>query len=759
MKFKIFLLIFCSIQTDSVKIHQISNSKYNQTNYHEYILIKSEQSLIEDLKISNYAVAMTYRIKYEFKKIIHLIEIEKILKSFKDKKKTLMIYNELLNFSEKFGFVEGIVNAYSMMGNIHFQKGEYPKSISLYKKALENSIKIKKLSSTIFIMQNLATIYYNMGEFKISIEYSIKSLDMGMNCKDNRAVLLSLNFLAYNYTALSQYEKALDFSLKAIEISNELNDKKTLALILHNIGNIYSDIGDYEKSLKYNIESLKIKEEIGDKLIIGTSLSSIGMIYFYLNNFNKALEYLERSIILQREVMFYQGLATVYDNLGDVHRKLGNYSQSIDNYYKAFSLTLLLNDLWNLANISNHLGQIYTEQKIYLKAKLYLDKSLYYSKRTQAKDLLLNCYLSFTGLYEDMGNYKDAYRYLRLYTNLKDSTISKSSHKIASLQIKYETEKRDKQNEILKLSNTNQNLELNKQRLISWQLFFGVSILFFLLSYFYSRYRVKIKITKRLSLKIEESIEKQNEQRKIIFHQASLITLGEYSAAIAHEINQPLQIMFFDIESLPVLLKDKKINREDVLEKIKILLENMNRIKFITGYVKNFSCRQKEYIKENFDINTMVKNTMWMVQKHYEKQGIIITLNFQKSQNIIYGSSFKLEQALLNLLSNAKDAIEEKGIYSIEGDYKNIIIKSSIENRHAILSVEDKGIGIKREIKNKIFNPFFTTKKFEKGVGLGLSVVKEVIDEMNGEIEVESIYLEGTSIKLKLPILNDTMGE
>ena len=348
-----------------------------------------------------------------------------------------------------------------------------------------------------------------------------------------------------------------------------------------------------------------------------------------------------------------------------------------------------------------------------------------------------------------MGNFTKAYHYLKLYSDYNDSVMLKISNKISDMLMKYESKKIEKENEMMLLRNT---VELDKQKSISGQLFFGISILFLLLAFSYLRYREKNKQNIHLSQKVEASLEKQTQQKQIILHQASLTTLGEYSAAIAHEINQPLQLMYFDIESLTLLLKEQNINFSKVNQMIEALVDNMNRIKFITGYVKNFSCRQKEYIKEIFDLNTMVKNTMWIVQRHYEKLGIKIKLIFDEPNNFIYGSLFKLEQALLNLLSNARDAIEEKFVQNLDGEVQCITIKCSVEYNYAILSVKDNGIGIKPETKDLIFNPFFTTKNFGKGIGLGLSVVKEVIEDMNGEIEIESTYLKETNIKLKIPI-------
>jgi two-component system NtrC family sensor kinase len=747
MKYLAYMLLMVLQFKVTVNAGSDSICDYNSINNN--IVMDNEYSLPKSLKTSNDAMIMIKLIRNEFKEIVYLIDMPMLLKSLKNGKKQIELAYDLVDLSEKVVYVEGIIKAYSMIGYYNFQSGQYDKAINFYKKSLERCNNINNATLHTFILQNLAIIYYDIGNFKQSIVHCSKTLEIGMKCKDKKIILSALNCLSNNYIALCDYEKALEFSFDAIEISKELKDNQTLAIIYQNIGTIYSEIKNYERSLKYNLESLKINEELGNKINIALSLSSIGMIYCQTNNYFQALDYLNKSLKLNQEIMFNQGLANVYDNLGCVHKNLGNKSLALDYYKKSLNITLQLNDHWNIANITNHIGQIYIMGKEYKKAKRFLRQSEYYAKGIKATDLLQDCYKSFTELYENMGSFKKAYRYLKLYTDYNDSTIVKNSNKISDILMKYESKKRDKENELILRRNT---VELDKQKSISGQLFFGISALLLLLSLSYLRYREKNKQNIHLSQKVVESLEKQIQQKQIILHQASLTTLGEYSAAIAHEINQPLQLMYFDIESLSLLLKEQNINYSKVNQMIESLKDNMNRIKFIIGYVKNFSCRQKEYIKENFDLNTMVKNTMWIIQRHYEKLGIKIKLIFDEPNNIIYGSLFKLEQAFLNILSNARDAIEEKCLQNLDGDCQCITIKCSIEYDYAILSVEDKGIGIKPEIKDLIFNPFFTTKNFGKGIGLGLSVVKEVIEDMNGQIEIESTYLEGTNIKLKIPV-------
>jgi two-component system, NtrC family, sensor kinase len=748
----ILLILISFISKECIASHQNNKGLYKGTCSSTTTKKYNNEPIIQSIKVSKNALSIVQRINSNFTKIKHLLDFHQLLVLLKNKDKIVDVYYELVLHSENLGYKEGIIKAYSLLGHYYFQAAKYNEAIKYYKKSLAQCSLTNDIPLATVVLQSLGIIYYDMGQFNEAIEYFTNLLEIGIKHNNKNIRLLSLNYLAYNYSGLCEYEKAIKYSLEAMDISKELNDREMLALILHNIGNVYFQIRNYPKSLIYNLQSLKIKEEIGNKIMIAASLNSIGMIYFYLKNYNLSINHLNKSIELYSDAMFHQGLATVFDDIGFVYKELGNQSLAITFYMKAFNISLKLQDDWNIAKVSNHIGQVFLLQNNFIEAKYYFDKSLFYSKNIFAKDLLIDCYKSLTDLYQRNGNYQSAFNCMKLYTAVKDSILLNSSHEIADIQLKYETQKWNKENNRLKIRNIIQKMEFDHLKTISWQLLFGVTILVSLLSLTYSKYKIKQNQNIMLTKIVEESIEKQIRQKKIIFHQAGLTSLGEYSTAITHEINQPLQLIFFDIETLQLLLNNEYIDHIKVNEILKIIIINLDRIKFITTYVKNFSCRQKDYINQRFDMNAMVRNTIWIVQRHYEKMGIKLNLIFCNHQNIIHGNLFKLEQALLNLLSNARDAIEE--IYSINicNDIKCITIKCTTDNKYAILSVEDQGIGIKPEIKPFIFNPFFTTKNFGKGIGLGLSIVKEVIEDMNGEVEVVSKYLKGTSVHIKIPI-------
>jgi len=141
-----------------------------------------------------------------------------------------------------------------------------------------------------------------------------------------------------------------------------------------------------------------------------------------------------------------------------------------------------------------------------------------------------------------------------------------------------------------------------------------------------------------------------------------------------------------------------------------------------------------------------------MVSTQYENHGVKMEVTLDENIGSITADKYKLEQVILNLLSNAKYAVDEKGKKHANHQYTKLIeIKTWQDNNQVYLSVRDNGMGIPDKIIDKIFDPFFTTKSEERGTGLGLSVSYAFIKDLLGDIKVESIEGEYTRFEISLP--------
>jgi len=262
----------------------------------------------------------------------------------------------------------------------------------------------------------------------------------------------------------------------------------------------------------------------------------------------------------------------------------------------------------------------------------------------------------------------------------------------------------------------------------------------------YFLYQTKLKANRLLASRIDEALKKQSNQQQIIVHQASLSSLGELAAGIAHEINQPLQNIAFITENLYLENKGNSELENDT----KDILDDVDRIRKIIDHIRVFSRDQKDETQKEFNINESIQNAFSLSRHLYEKNRIQIDFDLNENIKNAWGNPFKYEQVVLNLLTNAKDAFEEKQNLDFE---KKIKIRSFMNNSNVILEVQDNGIGIENENIEKIFHPFYTSKEIGKGTGLGLSISYGIIKEMNGSIEVTSEPEVGTKFAVSIPAI------
>ena len=246
-------------------------------------------------------------------------------------------------------------------------------------------------------------------------------------------------------------------------------------------------------------------------------------------------------------------------------------------------------------------------------------------------------------------------------------------------------------------------------------------------------------------------------QRKKIetkqLHTNRMVNLGEMASNIAHEINQPLNIIS--------MITDKIIfdtNKTDVVDieiiknKFNKIFENIIRIKNIIDHVRAFSRNHDDYIITEYDINKSIENAVSMIVEEFKHIGIKLKLQLEKQITQIPGNTYKFEQVIINLLINAKDAVIDKHNHQETDFVMNVGIRSYQEGQSLIVEVTDNGIGIKKVDIDNIILPFYTTKEEGKGTGVGLSICYQIIKEMNGKIDITSNYTYGTKIKIVLNI-------
>jgi len=248
---------------------------------------------------------------------------------------------------------------------------------------------------------------------------------------------------------------------------------------------------------------------------------------------------------------------------------------------------------------------------------------------------------------------------------------------------------------------------------------------------------------------ITEMVEKDAQ----LIQASKMTTLGEMSAGIAHELNQPLNAIKMGNEFLKIMLeRGKQIPEEDLRQVASEVSEQVDRASQIINRLREFG-RKPDPTKERVDINTPIRGVLGIVSKQLKLQNIEIKLELDESLLPIFAQRNRLEQVFFNLISNARDAIVQKESAAYAAFDRVITIRTFQESDRVAVAVADTGIGIPKDSLNKIFEPFYTTKEVGKGMGLGLYITYGIVKDYQGDIDIQSKKGVGTTVKHTFPIV------
>lgn len=251
----------------------------------------------------------------------------------------------------------------------------------------------------------------------------------------------------------------------------------------------------------------------------------------------------------------------------------------------------------------------------------------------------------------------------------------------------------------------------------------------------------------------QELIQKHQELRNMqetLVQAGKLAALGELSAGIAHELNQPLQgIRGFiqevrDQPGLPV--EERKAYLDEVIK-------NVDRMAKIIQDLRSFT-RQSTKDYARVSVRSVVQDVLSLIGKQLANHGVSVVQDFPKDLPEVYVNPNQLQQVLINLLGNAKDAIRS---HAPKGEIRIEALKEN-GGDFVALTVSDDGAGMSESVRKKIFDPFFTTKQAGQGMGLGLSLSMNLIQRMNGTILVQSEEGRGSRFTVRLPIQGPAGG-
>ena len=255
--------------------------------------------------------------------------------------------------------------------------------------------------------------------------------------------------------------------------------------------------------------------------------------------------------------------------------------------------------------------------------------------------------------------------------------------------------------------------------------------LVFLGLFLYQRWRLA-RMRERSRDELERLVQERTRDLRTaqegLVQSTKLAALGQMSAALAHEINQPLTAQRMQLATLRLLLDHGRI--DDAYKALGLLDQQLSRMAALTGHLKTFARKSPGGLRERLDLAAVIDQALLLLDSRLRDEQIDCTLNLSRPA-WVRGDAIRLEQVMINLLRNALDAMRDTAVKRLE-------IRIDAQDKRWRVSVGDSGGGISAENLGNIFDPFFTTKPVGDGLGLGLAVSFAIVHELGGRLSAEN---------------------
>ncbi len=583
----------------------------------------------------------------------------------------------------------------------------------------------------------------------------------------------ALNDMATGYASLGDYAKATQMFFKSLRIHEKLNQVPEEVVIYNNLGDTYIRQGDYKKALSYLLPGIKrwtdyvrthkLTERRHIELLSIFNLN-IAECYLYTNKIDSADKYLQQCYRDSKEHKFADLINNIERDFGEIEMARGHGDAALKHLRDAATLSIANDDSQMLSESYLSTARLYHKGKQQDSAEYYAQKALDVAAAGKFEQDILNAGKVLYAYYDEDKNLPMAYKYFRLATAAKDSIYSQD--RVKQL-LTLDFEEKQHQQEIAAAQ------EQYRDKVRMYTLIGGLVVLLLLVIVFWRNSSQRKRANQLLQKQKEEIQNTLGELRTTqnqLVQSAKMASLGEMTAGIAHEIQNPLNFVnnFSDVnDEMLTELKEalKTGNTQEALTIANDVQENEKKIRhhgkradfIVKGMLEHSrtSTGEKQVTNINLLADEFLKLSYHGLRAKDKNFNAELVTHFDTSLPKLNVVQQDIGRVLINLFSNAFYAVNQKA-KTAGADYKPTVEVTTVQQNGSILvSVKDNGTGIPENIREKIMQPFFTTKPTGEGTGLGLSLSYDIVVKGHGgKISIESNAGEGSEFTIFNPLPN-----
>jgi len=646
--------------------------------------------------------------------------------------------DQALDICKKYKITSEKPAVYYFYATYYKHGNEYKKALEYLEIAMKYARDIDEKSSISKILNGFGSIYYAQTDYKKALKYYLESIEIGKGINEEILTLPLMN-TGQIYYYWGEFEKSLGYYQKALENSEKFSYQEGIAHASIGIGKIYRKWEKYEEAKENLFKALKIYQEIENKMGAAVVLNWIGMLYKDEGNYQKAIEFQEESLKIKEELNEKKGIAASLNGLGISYKRLGDFERALQYYQRAVEIQTEIEDKIGAAATLGNIGRLYSETKKYDKALKYFKNSNQLAKKIEYKQLMIDNYGSISDVHTETADYKKALYFLEKHLSLKDSVFSEEKHKqFADMRTKYETEKKEQENVILKQKNEFNKLAISRQKTLRNFLIIISLIILISMVLVYNQYRLKKRAFSELE-KADKIILEQKNELEIMNK-----TRDRFFSIISHDLKNS----FTSLQMGTKLLSDIDELEKDEIKMVSKELEDSveNLYKFLENLLEwsRIQIGRIHHDPQELDFSEIMQDVL-KVMKGKASQKNIKLISEIKENTRVFADKNMIYSVLQNLISNAIKFTDSNG---------EIKIQQKENEDNLGISISDNGVGMSATQLSKIFKIDEIVScpgtNEEKGTGLGLILCKEFIEKNGGKIRIESELGKGTEVCFSL---------
>jgi two-component system NtrC family sensor kinase len=614
----------------------------------------------------------------------------------------------------------------------YYQEIQRDSSLYFFQQLLSLSQKLKSKLWEAEACNGIGLALANLGNYPKSLQFLIKGQTIAGDKESEKNILM--------VSALSQSGNTRDARLIV------------LASIYHRFGILYGKTLNIKEALSNEYKSIEIANEIHDTITLYFSNMTLCSDFIALNKLDSALSYAQKSIENSNSTGFKKFNGFALSLMGNIYVKEGNYDLAKNYYRESIRINKEQENLYFLGNSYVSLANVFLMTNESDSSLYYAGKGLKVYKDIGSPEGELNAFTSLSSIYKARKNIDSAFLYQSWAMAAKDSL--NNAEKIRLFQdIGFDQQLKVQQLEKEKIETQ------NKTRI--YGLLFGLAIILLIAIILYRNNQQKQKANQVL----EATLTNLKSTQSQLIQSEKMASLGELTAGIAHEIQNPLNFVNNFSEVNTELIDELKTelatgNTQQAIEIAGDIKDNEQKInhhgKRADAIVKGMlqHSRTSTGVKEPTDINALADEYLRLAYHGLRAKdksfNATMNTNFDETIGKINIIPQDIGRVVLNLLTNAFYVVDEKKKSGVDNYEPTVSISTKKMDNKVEIKVSDNGNGIPQKVLDKIFQPFFTTKPTGQGTGLGLSLSYDIVKAHGGELKVETKEGEGSTFIIQL---------